>query len=310
MNLRTLTVSLGLACLATLSGCIDAIETWTINPDGSGKVRYEMAMTNPLAALGGALGEGAGGRVDPKELARSIVRDMIEESEGLEVWSDVSYEVGKKGKVKFKGTAFFRDISKVSIGDQTVAGHVELRKTDDGNLRLLYVFPEEKKEKAPADKESESESEPEVELTDAEITRKIAETRAQWQFMQSIMKPMLSSIKTTTVIHLPGDVVTRTAFEEKSSREVFFTIGGEKILESLNTMIADDELMKGIVKSGKDPFASEDLPFDDAEMAEVMFGTEMPELTFKPGENIFDYEEELAKAKENPGPALKELVAD
>jgi hypothetical protein len=294
------------AALFCLTGCIETEETWIINPDGSGKVSYHMKMVNAASALGGQL-EGLGEGLDPKEMAKSTAKELIENSDGIDAWSDVHYEVGDDGKLHFRGTAYFSDLSKVQIGDNELSGATALTKTEDGNMKLAFEFPEEEEEAG-----EEAKPEP-VDLTEEELKQQVAQVKGQWSFTKGFMTAMLGEMKSKSIIKLPGDVVSHQTFKKEGDREVSVEITGQNIIQAMDKLMTDDKVLLESLKKGVNPLESAGggMPFEPEQFLGEMFGGEkLPEVIFKPGETQFDYSKELEEARKNPGPAFKELIAD
>ena len=94
-------------CLA-IAGCVEEKSEFTINPDGSGKVVYEAAV-QPMDF--GMMGE----KPDPQAMLKQTVQQILTQSSGVDAWKDVTSKLTDDGKMYFKGTAYFPDISKLKI---------------------------------------------------------------------------------------------------------------------------------------------------------------------------------------------------
>lgn len=100
---------LALMAAAIFSGCLDVDQEITLNPDGSGKVTLDAMINMPfLNMLSGSKEE------QQKELNK-FARPFIESSMGVDVWKDVSCTKSAKGYLHFKGTAYFTDLTRLSI---------------------------------------------------------------------------------------------------------------------------------------------------------------------------------------------------
>ena len=105
------------AALWAVVGCNGVSkEVYTLNPDGTGKVEFKLVqqLESPMQ-----LGDGGGKSKDEK--ARDRVRNVLDASEGVEAWSDVTYKTAKindEWRVLIRGTAYFRDPSKVKFAEQ------------------------------------------------------------------------------------------------------------------------------------------------------------------------------------------------
>ncbi|HUF60462.1 MAG TPA: hypothetical protein VMN36_00175 [Verrucomicrobiales bacterium] len=295
----------GTAAVLSVTGCVETEETWTLNPDGSGKVSYHMKMINAASALGDSL-QGLGEALDPKEIAKTQAKQLIENSDGIDAWSDVHYEVGDDGKLHFRGTAYFSDLSKVKIGDTELSGVTQLSQTKDGNLKLAFAFPEK-------EDPVEDEDAAEPDLSDAEIRQQVADLKGQWIFAKGIMTAVLNEMKSKSNLKLPGEIVSFQTFQKKSDREVTLEITGANIIQAMDKMMSNDEVLIESLRKGINPLdnAEGGIPFEPEQfMDEILGGEELPEVVFKPGEPLFDFAKEIEEARKNPGPAFKELIAD
>ena len=100
---RKITLSAGLGLLLVTSGCFDTTEDFTINPDGSGKVVHECTFQPVNLNLGNNDNQ------DPGVVLTNAIREVLENSKGVEAWRDVSFKTLDDGRTYFKGTAYFKD---------------------------------------------------------------------------------------------------------------------------------------------------------------------------------------------------------
>lgn len=117
---------LGLA----IAGC-KAEQTFTIYPDGSGKVVISNSIINPLMAQifknGGQMGGGEGEGEMPDPVAR-IKSSMA----GRVYWTNLEAKDGPNGEYVVSGTGYFDNLNDVTPS----TGGVSFQKNDDGG----YVF--------------------------------------------------------------------------------------------------------------------------------------------------------------------------
>ena len=121
---------------AFLSGCFETKEEYIFNPDGSGKVVYSAAFPPMSFKLSDE-------EPDPESQMKDAVKDILEKSSGIDVWKDVSYKLTDDGKVSFKGTAYFKDVSKFDVHNMGMI-KVAFFKDEKGNL-VLELKGKEKK---------------------------------------------------------------------------------------------------------------------------------------------------------------------
>src|SRR5947209_6594229 len=105
---RLATLCLVAAALPLLSGCIDLTQTITLNPNGRGKVVYDVKLS-PL--LGGALNFGGPNAKEktPAEMLDDFTKNMMT-TQGVTAWKDVKVRWTDEGKLHFVGTAYFEKL--------------------------------------------------------------------------------------------------------------------------------------------------------------------------------------------------------
>ena len=121
------------------SGCIETSDVYTLNPDGSGKVDHEVVLT--------PMGFGPGGDDDPEANARHALRQMLEESDGVEAWSGAGFEVLDDGRMRLRGTAYFRDANKLIIsngGMKSSSPEVEVQMPEAGSMVVTVALGDSK----------------------------------------------------------------------------------------------------------------------------------------------------------------------
>lgn len=296
---------IGLAAVCLLgASCLQSDQTWVLNPDGSGKLNYDINIANPLGAGGQQEG------VDTKELARGAARDILGKSKGIEAWGDVKYGMTDDGKTFFKGVAYFPDVSKVVIGDDTMNGVGVWEKLPDGKQRFSLSFSSGGEKKKDEDETPSADDAPK--LTDEEIAAKVAEAKGAWQFMKAILEPMIGPIESKATMKLPGKIASVKGFKKESDTSASYKIGGKEIMKAMTDVMSDDKALTKIFKSGGNPLDLQGggSPIDGNTLSKSIFGDGEPEIIFEPGEKQFDYKAEMEKAKNNPTVAFREIVAD
>jgi hypothetical protein len=131
-----LLVGLGLG----LAGCLKSEQTFTIYPDGSGKMEISQTVTNPMIAQimkgGNPMGGdddgdgdmgGGGHREKPDPVAR-----IRESMAGKVYWSKLEAKDGPNGEFVISGTGYFENVNDV----QPQTGSISFKKTEDGG----YAF--------------------------------------------------------------------------------------------------------------------------------------------------------------------------
>src|SRR5262249_37217646 len=103
--------SLGLLCLL-VTGCVEGEVTYTINPDGSAKIQFDVVTVKPPTPFD----PGPKNADEPlDELLRKAIRQTLE-TPGVVAWKDVSARFQPDGKLKFAGTAYVKRLEDFETG--------------------------------------------------------------------------------------------------------------------------------------------------------------------------------------------------
>jgi hypothetical protein len=304
---KKLTLFAGLCLLLLLTnGCFDTKEDFTINPDGSGKVVHEC--TFQTVNLGDQ-------KPDPDQALRDAVREVLEQSKGVEAWRNVSFKTLDDGRLFFRGTAYFKDLSRLEIHNQTML-EFGWKKTADGgailDLRtnksdtlaggtlpdggMMEVTAAKKTQPAATNK-----------LSPEELSKKIRQERAQFQQTKPMLAGFLGNLKQTAVFHLPGKIVSSSNFAKDASGALMLKFEGAKLLAVMEKLINDDEWCR---KNGGTGFDNlQDKPMMDDEINQLVFGEKAPvRATIASGTApLFNYATEVAAAKTDYAKTQKEL---
>jgi hypothetical protein len=273
-----------------LGGCVELKQDATVNPDGSGKMVIEIAMP-AMPPMGMNIGGADAPKPDPDMLLKSFGKKTMDEAKGVETWSDVSLGMTDDGRMKFKGTAYFKDVAKLQVGKSegpSSGGGVTWVKDPKGGMTLsMSMEPDKDQPKPPAAKPAE--------MTEEQLTKAVQQAKMEWQQVKPMMQMMLTKMKIQNVFHLPGTLAEVTGFKKEADGSVSVTIEGIKVLDVMDKQMADDAYIKAAIKAGKDPV--KDKPSDDVmEKAFGFKGTLSAHVTgdLKP---LFDYAKESAAAK-------------
>lgn len=285
--MRRLNAALAVVAALALAGCLDLEENYTINPDGSGKVKVRCAIA-PMRFTNK--------KQSPEELLKTDVRETLEKCQGIDAWTNVSAVQRDDGKVEFKGTAYFKDFSKVKLSILNMSSSMsKIVIAREGDALAVTLTP---------DRPIEEPAEP-VKLTEEQIAAKMKQERAK--YLQS--KPMIDTfLKDATIVTrftLPGALGEVHNFKKTGERGVELKIEGGKLLATIDGLMKDDAFLRRSVESGRDIDKSGP-PADDV-MIEKLFGEKGPirAITKGPLAPAFDYEAEAGKARD----AMPELLA-
>jgi hypothetical protein len=296
LSLATLTLS--------LTSCIEMEQEFILNPDGSGKIKITQAFAMPdLGALGGEKSS-----TDKKDnpMARKMIVSLLK-AQGIDAWADVKYEVGSDGKTRAQATGYFPDVTKVRVegmNDQGQQGS-GITKNSDGHWVLDMQENLGKLKEKSAEASTDKESAPT--MTDEELAAQVKEQREQFEAQKGMMLGMLGTMKITTTLTGGGTILEATgAFEKKSDQSASFSLTGEKMIEGMSRLMADEENLKNIIKSGKDPMQNA----DPSAIFSALGLAESSKIVLKPTAPAFDYAKETAAAKKNISPELKKLLEE
>ncbi len=264
----------------SLAGCLEVKEEYFLNPDHSGKVVYEVVQPLMAGMMGG------GKNVDMKQKAKDEALKIIEDSKGVTVWKDVSYELNDAGKLHFKGTAYFDDFAKVEIKGGDDKNRAVLQQTKAG---MQLRFQAEKKAAK-------------TKLTPAQIKKRAAAKKAQFQQQRMMMSMMLNGLKIESIYHFPGKVQDAKIYRKTDGNTVKLVLEGAKMLQAIDELAKDDAWWeKQVVAGAGEP------PMDD--LMQKMFGSpDTPQVTAKsPLKPLFNYKAEVAQAKKDY-PAMRQKL--
>ncbi len=278
-----------------LSGCFETKEEYTLNPDGSGKVVYSAAFPPMSFKLGDE-------EPDPESQMKDAVKDILEKSSGIDVWKDVSYKLADDGKISFKGTAYFKDVSKFDVHNQGMM-KVVFFKDEKGNLVLELKGKEKDKKGVKTGKKKLAK------LSEEEITKKFKEEKAKYQQMKPMMSAFMSTMKQEMRFHLPGKPSNVTNFKVEEGGTLLLTFEGEKLFGVMDEMFEDPAWMRKQILAGAD--FTEGGPKMDLMMNEKLFGEKAPVRATVTGavKPLFNYKAEVTAAKKDSPKLFKELGA-
>jgi hypothetical protein len=265
--------------LLTLAGCVETKDEYTLNPDGTGKVKHEAVFQPMNLNLGGD-----DAKPSPEEEMKKAVREELEKAEGVEAWRDVAYQRDATGKVKFTATAYFRDLAKLKLHNNGFKSDMFHPSWKDGVLELASA-PKEPGKKKPAP------------ATEADVDKALSDARAQFQQMKPMMVSMLGAMKTDMSFRLPGAVTESNNLKREADGALRLQFTGAQMLEVMEKFMADDAKLREQIKAGRNVLKSG--PESDAAMNEQLFGEAKPikavvKVDAKPQ---FDFAGEVAAAK-------------
>lgn len=254
-----------------LSSCFEERQAYELNPDGSGRVRYEVVFTSPPSMLffpienlqrGGALGAG---------LTR-----MIAESEGVDAWQDVVAVKMADGRFRIAGTAYFSDLNTLDIGG-VQAVHYRFA-TDAKGVHEIKVT---------MDGEGDGQA---FKVGAKEPPQPSGKRHADLSNRRTVFGMVLSGLKHRATFRMNGRVSPQGAFEQAEDGAVAFSIIGEEFLEAGDEMVAAAE-------EGADEALRSATASDLLGQVEKRKGRMVLAVGASAG-RLLDYKAELASARE------------
>jgi len=291
-SLRLVILVCSLFVLTLLSGCFETKEEFTLNPDGSGKVVHECTFQNFNIS---------GQDANPEKELKKAVAEILAKAQGVEVWRDMSYRKLDDGRIYFKGTAYFKNISDFEIPQQTMkefawsisadgTGVLTLRDKRDGDEELKKAADWRK-------------------LSPEERTQKAKAERGEFKQRMPLMLATLGAMKHEAVFHLPGQPAEWVGFTRDPIGALRLQLDGSKILTAMESLVSDDAwFAKNVGRLNFNDFCT-----NDERMRLLIFGSKgVVRGTVKGlAGAAFDYEAEVAAARDgfatvqqqlNPGP--------
>lgn len=289
---KAATVASLVAVLA--AGCGESTWTWTLNPDGSGKVELDARLQPQIDIFGGRKGS----EDDPDEMATRLARKILARSAGVAAWRDVSSGITDDGRVAFKGTAYFADLGAVEITADVSPGSAlkpSLSRRDDGLLEL-GVQPDNRGEDPTGDKEQRAEEKPATEQTPEEHALEVKKGKVAYQTARPIMTAFLSTMRTEMIVRPPGEVVEASGFTKLEDGRLRLVFDGPRLLREMEEYTKKDAArLAKLFSDTRGLGESETL----VRLNEFVFGegARVRAVVRAGAEPLFDYARELAVAR-------------
>ncbi len=283
----TALAALGFAFL--LSACYETKQEFTLNPDGSGKVRHECSFQNVNLS--------ANNENDTSEEAlQAAIAKIITGSKGVDAWTDVSFKRLEDDRMWFCGTAYFKKLDDLEIPNQSMLKFAwKNQGAGKADLTLNLKKSENSNPKPDASK-----------LTPDERAKKIKDERAKFKQSKPMFAAMLGSLKQTVSFKLPGKVAGSSNFKPTATGTLDLNFEGAKMIDALEKLINDDD--SWLAKNG---FDTQDAPVLDNELGGLLFGEKAPVKATVSGASapLFNYASEVAAALKGSEALQKRLGA-
>lgn len=246
-----------------LASCIESKRHYLLNPDGSGKVMVEVKMSSMKSG---------------DEALKTTVKEMLQNSAGVEVWTDVDVRALEDGRIQFRGTAYFQNIQDVQIKN---ADDFKVRMEEvDQTTRRISILNKDSKKKQSTKRDD---------LT-------IEGQRAKYNQMKPMLTAFLAGMKSTLIIETGGKIQKVSNLKKEAGDRLVLEFAGEKMMATLDQLMADDAWLKEQIQAGHDIESSSP---SGNRMNERLFGENGPiEATIQGlKKNTFDYPREVKFAK-------------
>jgi len=275
-----------LMVLVALSGCFKTKQVVALNPDGSGKLFYQLSHGDRARSVQFTLGGDEQEKPSPEEMAKKEVESILKGSSGIDAWENVSYEVSEAGDFTFKGTAYFPDFNKLKSGGKLKTDNrAVFSKTATGVEILWGEGVDEKGEDASSKVMSDQ----------AAIDLAVTQAKSELKSSLPMLTGILTGMRNEVYYMLPGSIDSFTNFTKVKDNVVKVVVDGQDILRLMRDFTQDEEAIREAVVQGVNPL--KDGPLDTFKNKHL-FGDEGPVVASTSGDlkPIFDYPTKSAAA--------------
>jgi len=281
-----------LLAVACVTGCLEEKSEYTINPDFSGKATFEFTFTPSHIAQSAPPDA-------PEQIIKPEIERMLKESKGIDTWKDISFGLTDEGQAHFIGTAYFPDINKLSLRRPQVneIGRAQFTKDESGRIIVELSLLADSKKSSP--------TETTTKLSEAELRQQVKLAKLHYNQIKPVLQVAIGRLKQDSLLHLPAKIKKVSHIKKVDDKTVRYQMQGSEVIETMDTLMADDERLKRLIREGK-------TSFDDAGLSlfnEVIFGGDEPiqVVTEADTRNLFDYNAEVAAARSKYDQMLEEL---
>lgn len=290
-----------------LAGCLEARGDVMLNPDGSGKVIGDMAFdfgapfidsrkksssTTPTPSTKPATTTATPAKApeptktpeDELKQLKEAVASIMKKSKGIDVWKDVYYDRLPDGRGHFKGTAYFKDLSKVHIWPDTGKGAVAFGSEGESLMLVLN------RRKEPAAKTT-----PKTEIAPDDLAKKMKDERAKWQTAKAPVEAMLVDMSLRLSFRTPG-LPSEVRGLEQSGGALVFSLDGRNLFRAMDNAVGDSNTLREMIVN-RESFASS-RTLDKTVEAQIFGGRGESWARLAPPFRVrFDYAAEVESAK-------------
>ncbi|HVZ41801.1 MAG TPA: hypothetical protein VHI13_21145 [Candidatus Kapabacteria bacterium] len=276
-----------------LAGCLDADETFVINPDGSGKVSVESTVEQMDMGF-----SDDSKKVSAKEAVNKFVAETVNGSSGVEVWKDVVCKRLADGKMYFKGTAYFKDIAEVDLKNVSTS-RFGVERSAGGEV-TYYLGGD------PSAKSETDETKAPVQMTDEELNAKADSMKQNTEMGLSMMRPFFNGMRVHTVLRSAGTFKSAAGFDHAADGSTSILFSGQRMMTLVDSLTSLPNYWKDAVRAE----ASGQTDARNQEMRKMMFGTDKPGATYQVegAKPLFDYAAEVRAARKGYAALLKKYA--
>jgi tetratricopeptide (TPR) repeat protein len=189
--------------LSLVAGCIQGQASLSLNPDGSGSIKFE-GLYDPHCC-----------RDNPTDVSQVFqsfieqIKNTLAESEGIEAWNDMDWRILDNGKFYFKGQAFFKSINDVNIHLGNIKGNLKVSYQRNENQNCILELKSLK-------------TEPNSPASAEHLTKR-------YEIFCDAVERMIGKLQLSILINLPSNIQKSNGFEKIDSRIVKFVIDGKQL---------------------------------------------------------------------------------
>jgi hypothetical protein len=233
----TLVLASSLLAGLLAAGCFEGKADFTFNPDGSGKVVGDI--TFPLDVPWVPAKKTAADELKtPDEQMKDVASQILKRSTGIETWKDVSFERVGDDHVRFKGTAYFKDATKVKIFPD-VRPRVGFGPDADAMMLILTRSADREEDKTLKRRA----------LSTEEMSKALKEERLTYAKVRGTYAMQLTGMKMGLTFDLPGMPGELHGLAEQDGR-LATAVDGQRILLALDALVADNAYLRELILSG------------------------------------------------------------
>lgn len=296
---------MSLATLVTSCMSMQSKSYVVLNPDMSGKCTYDIKMGKDMAGImtmpkgadmfsGMGLMGKASKKTGPQDAALALASKLLS-SGNVDAWKDVQFGYTTKDTVFFKGTAYFKDISKMAVS--MLDSSMRIYKNSDGNTVLEMMDSKPKKDSTLAWKNHSYDS----------ITSSVYKDLGLSDMMHYYIASLVKGLYVSATYQLPGKIVSSSNFVKKNDNTVSVTLTGSDVIKLLDSMSTNTDIignmyskyMPNMGLGASNPLTPANDDNGAYKVDKILYGENKPvQVVYKSsGKMAFDYDKEVAEAK-------------